>query len=67
MTFFNDTDIPDVGGEGRYYCSNDGTYDFLAKTGVKWGDGAIDGKAAYSEKINAINYVFSGLALAVGQ
>lgn len=66
MTFFDDTEIPNVEGDGRYYCSNDGTYDFEAKTGVKWGDGAHDGEAAYAEKVHAINYVFSGLAVAVG-
>jgi len=67
MTWFNDTTIPGVVGEGRYYCSNDGTYDFAAKTGVAWGDGPIDGKASYSEKVHAYNVVFSGFALALDQ
>ncbi len=66
MTWFNDTDIPGVNGEGRYYCKNDGTYDFIVKTGVAWGGNPIDGKAEYREKLKAINHVFSGLAIAVG-
>jgi len=66
MTWFDDTNIPGVEGNGRYYCSNDGTYDFKAETGVAWGDGPIDGGATYAEKVNGINHVFSGLAIAVG-
>ena len=67
MTWFNDTDIPGVNGDGRYYCSNDGSYDFAAQTGVPWGDGPIDGGATYDEKINAINHVFQGFALVLDQ
>jgi hypothetical protein len=67
MTWFNDTDIPGVNGDGRYYCKNDGTYDFAAQTGVAWGDGPIDGGATYAEKINAINHVFQGFALVLDQ
>ena len=62
MTFFDDTDIPGVNGNGRYYCKDDGSYDF----DPPWGEGSIDGGATYAEKINAINHVFSGLAIAVG-
>jgi hypothetical protein len=69
MTFFDDTAIPGVSGNGRWYCSNDGTYEF----NPPWGHGPVDnngkqmdGGADYKAKINGINYVFSGLAIAVG-
>lgn len=70
MTWFDDTNIPNVIGSGRYYCSNDGSYTF----NPPWGEGpkdangvCMDGKASYAEKVNAINYVFSGFALALDQ
>ena len=67
MTFFDWTDIPGINGAGRYYCSNDGTVEWPADE--PWGSGPAnqpDGGANYSEKVHAINYVFSGLAIAVG-
>jgi hypothetical protein len=63
MTFFDDTTIPGVEGDGRYYCSGDDTYTFSPAFGTI----ASDGKAAYAEKVHAINYVFSGFALALDQ
>ena len=70
MTFFDDTNIPGVDGNGRYYCSNDGSYNF----DPPWGEGPVDsngncedGRANYKAKVNAINYVFSGFALALDQ
>lgn len=60
MVWFNDTSLPLVGGEGRYYCKNDGTYEF----NPAWGTvtSPPDGGAAYSEKINAYNHVMRAYA-----
>lgn len=56
--------VPGVKGEGRYYCSNDGTYTWPADK--PWGSNPIDGGAAYEEKVNAVNYLLAGFSQAAG-
>ena len=66
--------VPGVQGFGRYYCSNDGTYNWGTDPleGIKkpWGSNphapTNDGAAVYSEKVNALNYLFAGFAEAAG-
>jgi hypothetical protein len=59
MTIF-DAGLHNVDGNGRYYCSDDGTYNF----DPPWGEGPTDangvcedGLADYAAKVNAINYL----------
>ncbi len=74
MTMFHSS-VPDVAGYGRYYCSDDGTVDWSTETfeglGAAWGTNphapTDDGDAKYSEKVNALNYLFAGFAQAAGQ
>lgn len=56
--------VPGVLGEGRYYCSNDGTYEWPVSE--PWGSNPIDGGATYGEKVNALNYLLAGFAEAAG-
>ncbi|KKL56686.1 hypothetical protein LCGC14_2242980, partial [marine sediment metagenome] len=66
--------VPKVVGFGRYYCSNDGTYDWavdpLEGLAAPWGSNphptAPDGAGDYASKINALNYLLSGFAEAAG-
>ena len=59
MTIFG-AGLTGVTGNGRYYCSNDGTYDF----DPPWGEGPVDangvcedGRGDYDAKVNAINFL----------
>lgn len=61
--------VPEVDGNYRYYCSNDGTITF----DPLWGEGPTDtngicedGRADYAAKINALNYLFSAFAKTAG-
>lgn len=73
MTMFH-SNVPGVKGFGRYYCSNDGTYDWASDPleGLKkpWGSNphapTNDGVAMHSEKVNAINYLLQGFSQAAG-
>lgn len=71
MVVFNETDVPGVNGNGRYYCQNDGTYDFTEDPDGPW-DPSIqrpwgrDGQGHNHEELkNAINHVWQGFALAL--
>jgi len=67
MTMFHNG-VPGVSGFGRYYCSNDGTY--VWPSNAPWGSDphptAPDGQANYDEKVNALNYLLQGFAIAAG-
>jgi len=79
MTMFY-SGVPGVEGVGRYYCSNDGTVDWLTETfeglAAPWGSdphwnevtqrGAKDGAADYPAKVHALNYLFAGFSTAAG-
>lgn len=66
--------VPGVKGFGRYYCSNDGTYNWeldpLEDLNAPWGSNphapTNDGAANYDEKINGLNFLFAGFAEAAG-
>ena len=74
MTMFH-SNVPRVHGFGRYYCTNDGTYDWDAdpfeQLHAPWGSNphptAPDGQATYDEKLNALNHLLQGFSIAAGK
>jgi len=64
-TWFDDTTVLGTQGDSRYYSKNDGSVDWEAETGVAWGEGPSDGRAAYGEKIHALNVGFTGFATSI--
>lgn len=74
MTVFDFTDVPDVDGEGRYYCQNDGTYIFGSRDpygpwdpSKQWPWGRDGQGHNHKELKNAINHVWRGYAAALDQ
>ena len=73
MTMFH-SGVPGVSGYGRYYCSDDGTVDWMTENfeglHAPWGSNshptAPDGRANEDEKVNAFNYLLMGFAEAAG-
>ena len=67
MTMFH-SGVPGIVGYGRYYCSNDGTYDWPPEQ--PWGSNphhvAPDGAASYDEKVHALNVLLQGFSVAAG-
>jgi hypothetical protein len=73
MTWFNLTNVPGVVGNGRYYCQNDGSFDFTTDPDGPWNPSiqrtwGKDGQGHNSDELwNAYNYVQQGYALALSQ
>lgn len=79
MSMFHEG-VPGVVGFGRYYCSNDGTYnwavDLLEGLNAPWGSnphwneqtqrGAKDGGHQSGERVHAFNYLLQGFSRAAG-
>lgn len=74
MAMFH-SNVKGVSGFGRYYCSNDGTYDWeedpLEGLNAPWGSNphhpTDDGAGGAEEKNNAINYLLMGFAVTAGE
>jgi hypothetical protein len=64
-TWFDDTTVLGTQGDARYYSKNDGSVNWKEETGVKWGDGPIDGDASYAEKVHAMNIGLEGFATSI--